>query len=133
MSYAFNNVFGIVVYCEKHGEGAIVLNIRTKQPSKMPYDPKFHIKNHDDLLDCFNRKLICFPISNNGNELCYWEIHGYATLHNNKLRYNCLSKNKYDDYADGWKIEFFKNNIYDQFGNNLSSYGFDVFNEEYDV
>ncbi len=36
MAQAFENVFGITVYCEKHGQGAIVFNIPTLQLADFP-------------------------------------------------------------------------------------------------
>ena len=122
MAQAFNNVYGITVYCQTHGQGAIVLNIPTLQPSGLPHDDKFHIKGRHDLFNCFNgEKICCSP----GDE-CIWVLHGKASLNENLLEFTCLTDEEYFDYADGWKMEYFKKNIYDQFGNDLSEYGFKI-------
>ena len=121
MTQAFENVFGITVYCEKHGQGAIVFNIPTLQPSGLPYNNKYHIKGRYSLLNCFDGNKIC---CSDGS--CCWEQHGKATLKNNLLKFTSLTSRRYDDHCDGWKIDYFKKNIYDQFGNDLSDYNFVV-------
>ena len=121
MAQAFDNVFGITVYCEKHGQGAIVLNIPTLQPSGLPHDNKFHIKGRHVLFNCFDGDKIC---CNNGT--CCWEHHGKAKLDSNVLNFTSITDRCYDDFCDGWKIDYFKKNIYDQFGNDLSDYNFVV-------
>lgn len=122
MAQAFNNVVGITVYCQTHGQGAIVLNIPTLQPSGLPHDDKFHIKGRHDLFNCFNGDKICCGM---GDE-CIWIHHGRASLNENLLEFTCLSDDEYFDYADGWKKDYFRKNIYDQFGNDLSEYGFKI-------
>jgi hypothetical protein len=121
MTQAFENVFGITVYCEKHGQGAIVFNIPTLQPSGLPYNNKYHIKGRYSLLNCFDGNKIC---CSDGS--CCWEQHGKATLKNNLLKFTSLTNRRYDDHCDGWKIDYFKKNIYDQFGNDISDYNFVV-------
>lgn len=121
MAQAFENVFGITVYCEKHGQGAIVFNIPTLQPSGLPYNKKFHITGRYSLLNCFDGNKIC---CSDGS--CCWEQHGKATLKSNLLKFTSLTSRRYDDHCDGWKIDYFKKNIYDQFGNDLSDYNFVV-------
>ena len=128
MAQAFNNVFGITVYCDKRGQGAIVLNIPTLQPSGLPYNDKFHIKGRHELFNCFDGDKICGGggSSSSTGEECTWVLHGSASLNENLLEFTCLSDDEYFDYADGWKMEYFKKNIYDQFGNDLSEYGFKI-------
>ena len=128
MAQAFNNVFGITVYCETHGQGAIVLNIPTLQPSGLPQDDKFHIKGRHELFNCFDGEKICCGTG----EECIWIHHGMASLNENLLEFTCLSDDEYFDYADGWKMEYFKKNIYDQFGNDLSEYGFKIVGSVHD-
>lgn len=123
MSSAFNNVFGITVYCEKHGQGAIVLNIPTLQPSGLPHDDKFHIRGRYELFNCFDGNKICCS-----SDTCFWEQHGKATLDNNILKFTSLTDRRYDDHCDGWKVSYFNKNIYDQFGNDLTDYGFKIEN-----
>ena len=134
MAQAFNNVFGITVYCETRGQGAIVLNIPTLQPSGLPYDDKFHIKGRHELFNCFNGDKICCGGSSSSStgEECTWVLHGSASLNENLLEFTCLSDDEYFDYADGWKMEYFKKNIYDQFGNDLSEYGFKIVGSVHD-
>jgi len=135
MAQAFNNVFGITVYCETRGQGAIVLNIPTLQPSGLPYNDKFHIKGRHELFNCFNGDKICCGgggSSSSTGEECTWVLHGSASLNENLLEFTCLSDDEYFDYADGWKMEYFKKNIYDQFGNDLSEYGFKIVGSVHD-
>ena len=117
MTEAFKNVFGISAYCSMHNKAIILLNIPTLQPSGLPRDQRFHIQNRLDLFRIFDGESICKKYVN--RELseyeCVWEMHGDATLKNNTLHYNSININK------NYHLE-----IYDQFNNDLTEYGFNA-------
>jgi len=95
---------GLVVYCETHDQGAIILD-------KENYFK--HLTKYDCILDN-NLDKICFPVSgiNNTRRLCSWIKHGNCRLENNLLKYNSLSKKNYEDMYGGWDNEYFKSEVY---------------------
>ena len=113
----FDNAKGIIIHDEKIGQGAIILNIKTEHPDNLKFNPLFYIKDNSELFELFDYSKIGF-----NKIMC--EDYGTANLKNNVLTINSYSQDEYDDIGDGWKINYFKHNIYDQFGNNLSDYGF---------
>lgn len=82
---------GIVVYCIKHDQGAILLD-------KHFSDLNFENINHS----------IC------GVDNCIWEQHGIALYNQKNISYMCYHDNTYEDLCGGWKTDYFASNIYDK-------------------
>ena len=108
MTNLFNNSEGIVIYDELIGQGMVIVNVK--------YNKFDNNKNNDELFDNFNLTKI-------GYNKDYCEIHGNTYFKNNVFELKSYSQEKYDDIGDGWKVKYFKDNMYDQFGNNLNKLG----------
>ena len=85
---------GIILYCVKHGQGALVT------------ENDYTNINFDSL-----SSTMCSQHS-----LCrdYWEPHGNFQIVDGQLVLDGKPQTYYDDICDGWKLEYFKNSIYDQ-------------------
>jgi hypothetical protein len=102
------NTFGIVIYDVRNGTGAIIINDSRYQNN--------NILDHNDLFNKFNNSKI-------GCSNSIWEIHGYALFKNNQLFFNSKTDWEYEDlFNDGWNIEYFKYNIYNQNGIHYDKY-----------
>lgn len=103
-----DNTFGIVVYDVRNGTGAIIIN-------DSRYDNDI-ILNHNDLFNKFDSTTL-------GCKNTIWEVHGYALVKNNQIFFESKSNSEYDEtFNDGWKIDYFKYNVYNQYGRNYIDY-----------
>lgn len=90
---------GIVVYCEKHDQGAIVIDFFGKY------------KNEYEIFTNVEFDKICIS---SGCSECFWEFHGKSRYYNETgiIDYNCYTEQNYDDYNGGWKTKYFESNVY---------------------
>lgn len=110
-----DNTFGIVVYDVHNGTGAIVMNDSRYQNNEDI------ILDHDDLFSLFDGDKIGYKNS-------VWELHGHAIFKNNKLTFDSKTDYQYDDiYNDGWKIKYYKYNIFNQNGEYYNQYDSDIY------
>lgn len=79
---------GIAYYCFKHDQGCLVVG---------PDIPKNLNKACSNLTDC------------------QWEDIGSFYIENRALKLSVPNKEWFDEQEGGWKIEYFKNNLYDKY------------------
>jgi hypothetical protein len=117
MNNLIDDMFGIVMYDVIYGDGAIILNDNSSTSQCINNDNTINnILDHNDLFAKFDDSKI-------GLKDSIWEIHGYALVKNNHLIFKSKSNRQYDeDLNDGWKIKYFKNNIYNQYGTRYTIY-----------